>query len=120
MAGGGGCRPGKVIIWPLLPARVVAGGAIRDDDARAQGAIIVEVLDPIGTNEQGYWVMGKYVGASDQHMRWWMTEGDGHRLVAKCAYHFGEGATIDCPATKRGASIHIENFRIFRVLTERT
>ena len=30
-----------------------------------------------GTDPKGHWVTGKYVVASDSHMRWWMSEGVG-------------------------------------------
>ena len=83
-------------------------GATRDNDGRAQGYIIIEVIEPISTDDKGHWVSARFVCASDPHMKWWMSEGEGKRLVTRCSYHFCEA---DCTASRRGASIHVEKFR---------
>ena len=86
-------------------------GAIRDDDGKAQGTVILEVLDSLSTDAKGHWIHGRYVAASDPHMRWWMSEGAGKGLAKKCAYHCCEVPSIDCPVSRRGAAIHLERFR---------
>ena len=86
--------------------------AIRDGEGHAQGTIILEVAAALSTDGQGHWVTAKFVGASDSHMQWWMTEGEGKKLAAKCAYHFCEESSHDCKVTRRGASIHVEKFRV--------
>ena len=86
--------------------------AIRDGEGHAQGTIILEIVAALSTDDQGHWVTAKYLGASDTHMRWWMSEGEGKKLAAKCAYHFCEESSHDCKVTRRGASIHVEKFRV--------
>ena len=60
-------------------------------------------------------VQGRYVTASDSHNRWWMTLGDGAGLASKCAYHFCEGLSVDCPVSKKTSLIHIEKFRLVQL-----
>ena len=93
-------------------AGLLLEGAIRDDEQKAQGTMIVEVLESISTDAHGHWFRAKYVTASDPHMRWWMKEGAGALLAARCAYHACEGPSIDCTVTRRGASIHMGRFRV--------
>ena len=90
----------------------VVEGAIRDDEGRSQGTIILEVTETVATDSQGHWIVGKYICASDPHMTWWMTAGEGKKLAAKCYYHFCEGSASDCTAVRRGKAIHIEKFRV--------
>ena len=86
--------------------------AIRDGDSHAQGTIILEIAAALSTDDKGHWVTAKYIGASDAHMQWWMTKGEGKKLASKCAYHFCEESSHDCKVTRRGASIHVEKFRV--------
>ena len=87
-------------------------GALRDDQGKSQGTLLVEVIKPLTTDAQGHWFSGSYVVASDSHMRWWMDSGEGKALRKKCAYHLCEENAMDCTATKKGASIHLEKFRL--------
>ena len=84
----------------------------RDNDGHSQGTIIIDILEAVSTNDQGHWVTAKVVGASDAYMRWWMSEGEGKRLTSKCTYHFFADSSHDCEVTRRGASIHVEKFRV--------
>ena len=89
----------------------VVEGAIRDDEGRSQGTIIL-VTETVATDSKGHWIVGKYICASDPHMTWWMTAGEGKKLAGKCYYNFCEGSASDCTATRRGTAIHIEKFRV--------
>ena len=95
----------------FVPGQVVEC-AIRDNEGHAQGTVVLEIAAALSTDDQGHWVTAKFVGASDAHMQWWMTEGAGKKLAAKCAYHFCEESSHDCTVTRRGASIHVEKFRV--------
>ena len=53
----------------------------------------------------------RYVQASDSHLRWWMTSGDGARLAKGCRYHCCDGSAADCSELKKGKGIHFEKFR---------
>ena len=86
-------------------------GALRDFEGHAQGTMLLEVEKAISLDDKGHWVIGNYVEASDPHMRWWMTEGDGSRMAKGGHYHFCEGASLDCKVSRRGQSIHLERFR---------
>ena len=87
-------------------------GAVRDDQGKAQGTMIIEVIAPKTTDEKGHWLSAKYILASDPHLRWWMAKGGGKSLAKKCDYHLCEVTTIDCPVSKRSPSIHMEKFRV--------
>ena len=94
-----------------MRAGAIIEGALRDDEGKAQGTMIIEIIQGISVDTHGHWALGRYVVASDPHMRWWMKEGAGKKLAAKCHYHFCEDASIDCKVSRRGASIHLERFR---------
>ena len=93
-------RPGQVI-----------EGAVRDNDGQKQGTILVEVLEAESTDSKGHWFVGRYILASDSHLRWWMSEGDGARLAKRCRYHCCESSAVDCPEVKKGKGMHMEKFR---------
>ena len=95
-----------------LEAGQLLEGALRDDQGRAQGTLLVEVIKPLTTDQHGHWLHGAYVVASDPHMRWWMESGEGAKLRKKCSYHLCEENAVDCAETRRGASIHLEKFRL--------
>ena len=59
-------------------------------ERRSQGTLLLEVLAHQGTDPKGHWLTGKYVVASDSHMRWWMSEGEGRVLAKKGSFHFCE------------------------------
>ena len=90
---------------------MVVEGALRDFEGHAQGTMLIEVVKPISTDDKGHWVVAKYLEASDPHMRWWMSQGDGARMAAEGHYHFCEEASLDCKVSRRGQSIHLEKFR---------
>ena len=104
MAGGGSGKP-----WSRLQCRpgMLLEGAVLDDGSAAHGTVIVEVTDPLSADAQGQWVIGSYVLASDPQMRDWMQTGAGQKLVRRCAYHLCAGASLECGAVRRGASIHL-------------
>ena len=86
----------------------------RDDEGRSQGTLLLEVLSHQGTDPKGDWVTGKYVVASDSHMRWWMmSEGEGRVLAKKGSFHFCEENSQDCQETRKGKgkAMHLEKFR---------
>eukprot|EP00435_Cladocopium_sp_Y103_P064475 s82_g26.t1 len=85
--------------------------AVRDDEGRSQGTMLLEVLQAVSSDAAGHWVLGRYVTASDQHLRWWYESGEGSGLARKAHYHFCEDNSMDCPATRRGRHIHLEKFR---------
>ena len=95
----------------FAPGQLVECG-IRDNEGHAQGTVILEIAAALSTDDQGHWVTAKFLGASDAHMQWWMSEGAGKKLAAKCAYHFCEDSSHDCKVSRRGASIHVEKFRV--------
>ena len=90
---------------------MVIEGALRDYEGRAQGTMLIEILEPISIDTHGHWVTASYLEASDPHMRWWMSSGEGAKIAQKGHYHFCEGPAIDCKVTKRGLTIHLEKFR---------
>ena len=106
----GGVDREKWMAFRFTPGLLIEG-AIRDDEQKAQGTMIMEVLEGMTTDAHGHWFRGKYITASDPHMRWWMKEGAGAALAGRCAYHACEGPSIDCTVTRRGASMHLERFR---------
>eukprot|EP00435_Cladocopium_sp_Y103_P020627 s2315_g5.t1 len=85
--------------------------AVRDDEGRSQGTMLLEVLQPISSERTGHWVLGRYVTASDEHLRWWYDAGEGAGLARKAHYHFCEDNSMDCKETRRGRHIHLEKFR---------
>ena len=107
----GGVDRAKWFGFKFVEGQIIEG-ALRDNDGRAQGTMLLEVLKPLTTDEKGHWVKGRYLVASDTHMRWWMESGQGKGLSRSCSYHFCETTSIDCKATKKGAAIHLEKFRV--------
>ena len=89
----------------------VLEGAVRDDAGLPQGTLLVEVLEPLSTDAKGHWIRGRYIVASDGHLRWWFSEGDGKKLAAQCKYHFCDGPATECLELKFKKGIHIERFR---------
>ena len=87
-------------------------GAVRDGDSHARGTILLEIAAALSTDDEGHWVTAKFIGASDAHMQWWKAKGGDKKLASKCAYHFCEESSHDCKVTRRGASIHVEKFRV--------
>eukprot|EP00435_Cladocopium_sp_Y103_P069951 s456_g34.t1 len=85
--------------------------AVRDDEGRSQGTMLLEVLQGVSSDTAGHWVLGRYVTASDPHLRWWYESGEGSGLARKAHYHFCEDNSMDCPATRRGRHVHLEKFR---------
>ena len=79
----GGVDKQKWYRFKFKPGQLIE--AVRDDEGRSQGTLLLEVLAHQGTDPKGHWVTGKYVVASDSHMRWWMCEGEG-RVLAKKGY----------------------------------
>ena len=82
-------------------------------ERRSQGTLLLEVLAHQGTDPKGHWLTGKYVVASDSHMRWWMSEGEGRVLAKKGSFHFCEENSQDCQETRKGKgkAMHLEKFR---------
>ena len=107
----GGVDRAKWFAHRFVTGQLVEGAA-RDDSGKAQGTVLVEVLGGISTSTTGHWFEGRYVVASDPHLRWWMDQGDGRSLAAKCRYHCCEVPSVDCPELKRGRSFHFEKFRV--------
>lgn len=89
----------------------VIEGAVRDDSGRPQGTMLIELLEKESTDTHGHWLVGKYIVASDSHLRWWMSAGDGKKLTKRCRYHCCEGSSVDCEALDKGKGIHFEKFR---------
>jgi hypothetical protein len=89
----------------------VLEGAVRDDAGLPQGTLLVEVLEPLSTDAKGHWIRGRYIVASDGHLRWWFSEGDGKKLAAQCKYHFCDGPATECLELKSKKGIHIKRFR---------
>ena len=90
----------------------VLEGAVRDDSGQPQGTLLLEVLEPLSTDAKGHWIRGRYLVASDGHLRWWFKEGDGKKLAAQCKYHFCDGPATGCPELKSKKGIHVERFRL--------
>ena len=86
-------------------------GAVRYFDGKQQGTMLVEVTEAESTDSKGHWFKARYVQASDSHLRWWMTSGDGARLAKGCRYHCCDGSAADCSELKKGKGIHFEKFR---------
>ena len=86
-------------------------GAVRDDAGKPQGTMLMEVLEKESTDTHGHWLLGRYITASDSHLRWWMTSGEGKKLAKKCRYHCCEGPSVDCETLVGGKGIHFEKFR---------
>ena len=107
----GGVDRAKWFAHKFVTGQLVEG-AVRDDAGKAQGTILVEVLESISTSTGGHWFEGRYIVASDSHLRWWMAEGDGRRLAAKCRYHCCEVTSVDCLELRRGKGFHLEKFRV--------
>ena len=86
---------------------------MRDDEGRSQGTLLLEVLTHEATDPKGHWITGRYVVASDGHMRWWMSDGEGRVLAKRGSFHFCEENSQDCQETRksRGKCMHLEKFR---------
>ena len=84
----GGVDKQKWYRFKFKPGQLIE--AVRDDEGRSQGTLLLEVLAHQGTDPKGHWLTGKYVVASDSHMRWWMSEGEGRVLAKKGSFHFCE------------------------------
>ena len=88
-------------------------GAVRDNDGRSQGTILVRVISPVTTDAQGHLFKGEYLSASDARYRWWMTQDGGQKFRARCYYHTCEGNAADCRVVKgRSQILHLEKFRV--------
>lgn len=87
-------------------------GAIRDDGGKPQRTVLIEILRGVSTGTDGHWTKGKFIMASDGHMHWWISQGNGARFRNKANYHFCEGPAVDCGASSKGASIYLEKFRV--------
>ena len=88
-------------------------GAIQDDAGKSQGTILLRVIRHESTDNTGHLFQGEFITAADQHYRWWMAEGAGKSLRAKCTYHSCEGNSHDCKVRKaRKQLIHLEQFRV--------
>ena len=73
--------------------------------------MILEVVRFTSTDAQGHWILGNYVIASDQHLQWWMTSGEGKTMAKGGRFHFCEENSLDCTVTRRGKFMHLEKFR---------
>eukprot|EP00435_Cladocopium_sp_Y103_P069901 s206_g34.t1 len=127
------CLPCGSQVWGVTPQVMWLGGAIdrgrwykhrfkegqliegpvRDNDGKAQGFVLVRVLAHESTASDGHLFAAEFVAASDSHYRWWMTEGEGHKIAKKGLYHACEGSAVDCTFTKgRNVLVHLEKFRV--------
>ena len=106
----GGVDRSRWFKFKFRPKQVLEA-AVRDDGGRIQGTIILEVIKHESTDTKGHWILASYVTASDQHLRWWMTEGEGQRLAKKGHFHLCEENSMDCDVTRRGQFMHLEKFR---------
>ena len=96
----------------FVPGQMVEG-AIRDDNGRAQGTVLVRVTSHESTSTRGHVFQATYITASDSHYRWWMTNGEGKKFLKNGWYHSCEGNATDCAEVKsRVTLIHMEKFRI--------
>ena len=86
-------RPGQLI-----------EGAARYDEGKKQGTMLVEVLEGESTSGMGHWFKGRYIVASDGHLRWWMEHGAGAPLAAKARCRYCETTAVDCAELKKGKS----------------
>ena len=53
---------------------------LRDDGGQSQGTMLLAVVEPVSSDSAGHWVVGRYVTASDPHLRWWFTDREGKKL----------------------------------------
>ena len=86
---------------------------VRDDAGKAQGFILLRVLNHESTASDGHLFAAEFLAASDSHYRWWMLEGEGKKMAKRGLYHSCEGNTADCGFTRgRHPLVHLEKFRI--------
>eukprot|EP00438_Fugacium_kawagutii_P035474 Skav216655 [mRNA] locus=scaffold1255:486642:491056:- [translate_table: standard] len=109
---GGAIDRGRWFSFKFKSGQLIEG-AVRDDQGRSQGTILVRVLEGVETTEKGHVFRGRYLTASDSHYRWWMTQDGGRRLRNRCLYHSCEGNSQDCGVTKgKSPLVHMEKFRL--------
>ena len=108
----GGVDKQKWYRFKFRPGQLLEA-AVRDDEGRSQGTLLLEVLTHEATDPKDHWITGRYVVASDGHMRWWMSEGEGRVLAKRGSFHFCEENSQDCQETRksRGKCMHLEKFR---------
>ena len=108
----GGVDKQKWYRFKFRPGQLLEA-AVRDDEGRSQGTLLLEVLTHEATDPKGHWITGRYVVASDGHMRWWMSDGEGRVLAKRGSFHFCEENSQDCQETRksRGKCMHLEKFR---------
>ena len=97
MAGG---REQGEVVQASLPSRPGRG---LGDTGKAQGTV-AEVVDPVSTDAKGHWFKGRYILASDGHLRWWFKKEkaeDWQRSASTTVVMATQGIPLSSRATRR-------------------
>ena len=89
---------------------------IYDDDGDDQGFVIIEVKRHFAPGEQGRFIQGDYVTASDAFYRYWVESGDGQDTKVDGMYHLCKGHPPDCTAKSRSGAtvVHLGKWRTLK------
>ena len=89
---------------------------IYDDDGDDQGFVIIEVKRHFAPGEQGRFIQGDYVTASDAFYRYWVESGDGQDTKVDGMYHLCKGHAPDCTAKSRSGAtvVHLGKWRTLK------
>lgn len=88
-----------------------------DGSHQPQGLGLWRVSGSDKRRKDGLWLEARLIAASDEHLNWWLREGDGKDHNRKFKLHLCTSAEADCRKTKRQPTVefHTDYFRLLDV-----